>query len=34
MTPGKKGDSKYSFSRLINLMFDLVTSMTTFPCDC
>jgi undecaprenyl-phosphate 4-deoxy-4-formamido-L-arabinose transferase len=27
----KKGDSKYSFSRLINLMFDLVTSMTTYP---
>ena len=27
----QKGDSKYSFSRLISLMFDLVTSMTTFP---
>jgi undecaprenyl-phosphate 4-deoxy-4-formamido-L-arabinose transferase len=27
----KKGDSKYSFSRLISLMFDLVTSMTTYP---
>jgi len=27
----KQGDSKYSFSRLINLMFDLVTSMTTYP---
>jgi undecaprenyl-phosphate 4-deoxy-4-formamido-L-arabinose transferase len=26
-----KGDSKYSFSRLISLMFDLVTSMTTYP---
>ncbi len=26
-----KGDSKYNFSRLINLMFDLVTSMTTYP---
>lgn len=27
----KQGDSKYSFSRLISLMFDLVTSMTTYP---
>jgi undecaprenyl-phosphate 4-deoxy-4-formamido-L-arabinose transferase len=27
----QKGDSRYSFSRLISLMFDLVTSMTTFP---
>lgn len=27
----RKGDSKYSFSRLISLMFDLVTSMTTYP---
>jgi len=27
----KKGDSKYSLSRLISLMFDLVTSMTTYP---
>ena len=26
-----KGDSKYSLFRLISLMFDLVTSMTTFP---
>ena len=26
-----KGDSKYSLSRLISLMFDLVTSMTTYP---
>ncbi len=27
----KQGDSKYSLSRLISLMFDLVTSMTTYP---
>jgi len=27
----KEGLSKYSFARLISLMFDLVTSMTTFP---
>jgi hypothetical protein len=27
----RNGDSKYSFSRLISLMFDLVTSMTTYP---
>jgi len=27
----KKGDSKYSLQRLISLMFDLVTSMTTYP---
>lgn len=27
----QKGDSKYTFSRLISLMFDLVTSMTTYP---
>lgn len=27
----KQGDSKYSFSGLISLMFDLVTSMTTYP---
>jgi undecaprenyl-phosphate 4-deoxy-4-formamido-L-arabinose transferase len=27
----KEGDSKYSLSRLISLMFDLVTSMTTYP---
>ncbi len=28
------GDSKYSPMRLINLMFDLVTCMTTTPCGC
>jgi undecaprenyl-phosphate 4-deoxy-4-formamido-L-arabinose transferase len=27
----KKGASKYNISRLISLMFDLVTSMTTYP---
>jgi undecaprenyl-phosphate 4-deoxy-4-formamido-L-arabinose transferase len=27
----KQGDSKYSLQRLISLMFDLVTSMTTYP---
>jgi undecaprenyl-phosphate 4-deoxy-4-formamido-L-arabinose transferase len=26
-----KGDSKYTLTRLISLMFDLITSMTTFP---
>jgi len=26
-----RGDSKYSFFKLINLQFDLLTSMTTFP---
>ena len=29
--PRLNGDSKYSLSRLISLMFDLVTSMTTYP---
>lgn len=27
----KKGESKYSFWKLVNLQFDLLTSMTTFP---
>jgi undecaprenyl-phosphate 4-deoxy-4-formamido-L-arabinose transferase len=27
----KKGDSKYSFLKLISLQFDLLTSMSTFP---
>ena len=30
-SPRKKGDSKYSFLKLISLQFDLLTSMSTFP---
>lgn len=29
--PRKKGESKYSFLKLISLQFDLLTSMSTFP---
>lgn len=28
---GRRGESKYSFWKLINLQFDLLTTMTTFP---